>query len=126
MNAACIFGERLRAPPPPPKKKFRRGVVLVPVPVPVPPPPALPPGGGPLPGGREGRVTPCDFRHATSFVRCALPAAPPPAADDDPDDEADAVEVLVELLELLALPQAAIRQPAARVTTATAIRPDLM
>ena len=34
LNAACIFGEMLRAPPPP-KKKPRRGVVPVPV-VPVP------------------------------------------------------------------------------------------
>ena len=71
-------------------------------------------------------MTPCDFRHATSCARRAVPAAPPPAADDDPDAEADAVEVAVELLELLALPQAAIRQLAARVTTTTAIRPDLI
>jgi len=123
LNAACIFGEMLRAPPPP-KKKLRRGVVLVPVPVvPVP----LPPPGGEPPGGRDGRVTPCAFRHDTSCARRALPEPPAAADPEDPEDEeaeAWAEVPLVVLLELLALPHAASAPPATRVTSATATRLD--
>jgi hypothetical protein len=114
---------------PPPKKKPRRGVVVVPVsePLPLPLPPGAPPGGEPLPAGRAGRVTPWAFRHEASCARRALkvlslPAVPAP----DPEVEADAegAVALVVLLELLALPQAVSRQPAATAATATAVRPD--
>jgi hypothetical protein len=69
-------------------------------------------------------VTLCDFRHVISCARRAFLVAPPFDDDEVFDVEVDAVVLLVELFELLALPQAAIRQPAARVTTATAIRFD--
>jgi len=116
------------APPaPPPKKNPRRGVVDVPVPVPPPEPPEPPeppalPGGGPLPAGRAGRVTPCDFRQATSWARLALPVVLPLV----PDAEAEAVVLLDALVEepLLALPHAASRPPAARVASAIATRLD--
>ena len=69
---------------------------------------APPPGA---PGGRAGNVTPCCFRQAASAVRRLL-LAPPPLAPPAPLPAADAaVVVLLVVLELLALPQAATRQP---------------
>jgi hypothetical protein len=140
-NAARILGLMFAPPPgPPPKKNPRRGVVPVPVvpvpvvpvpvvPVPVPPPaPPEPPGGGPLPAGRAGNVTPCAFRHATSWVRLALPVVLPPlpvVLPPLPPVEAEAVVPLDELVELLlALPHAASRPPAAMVASAIATRLD--
>ncbi|HYB27266.1 MAG TPA: hypothetical protein VEF89_11675 [Solirubrobacteraceae bacterium] len=106
MNASCIFGLFAKAPPPP--KNPRRGVEPVPVvPVPVPPP-------GGAPAGRDGSLTPCCFRQATNADRRALFAPPAP-------ELAAAVVVVVPLallvlLELLALPQAAMTQPNASAT----------
>jgi hypothetical protein len=118
LKAACSFG--LFAKPPPPPKNPRRRVVPVPV-VPVPDPEALPDPGAPpggAPAGRDGRVTPCCFRHASSFVRWALFGPRPPAAADAVVLELEPLEPLEPLdpLELLALPQAAIKQPRASAT----------
>ena len=55
-------------------------------------------------------MTPCCFRQAASAVRRLL-LAPPPLALPAPLAPADAAVVVLVVLELLALPQAATRQP---------------
>ena len=71
-------------------------------------------------------MTPCVFRHATSWARLALPVAPPVVLPPVPAAEADAVVLLVALAEepLPALPHAASRPPEAIVAIATATRLD--
>ncbi len=108
FSAACSFGLGL----PPPKKPPPAGG----------PPVPEPPDGGREPAGREGRVTPWLFRHATSAARLELEEPPAEATAVElalPELE-DALEAL-ELLEEL-LPHAATAQPVASTTRATGAR----
>jgi hypothetical protein len=68
-----------------------------------------------------GSVTPCCFRHATSFARRA--AKPP--LEDEADVPELAVVVVVELLELL-LPHATSAQLAANIPNPSTARLETM